>query len=377
MYRIAWAGWLLACLVLVGSSPSSLDWKELVQKPYVGRPVPDLGLRPLLVAADGKKIVTRAEWEQARKALQKTWLAQLGQPPEKPARLDVRIAKTEKGDGYTRQLLSFVSEDDDRIRAYLLTPVGVKEGEKRPAVVVFHQTTKDTLRSPVGLGQKPELGLALQLARRGYVTLSPECYLMKDEEKLAKGQRAGDVAKAQTDALVQRRAGWTGMGKMTFDASRCVDFLESLPLVDRERIGCIGFSLGAKEVLYAMAFEPRYKVGVFDEGGIGLRMSNWTDPWYFGAKIKPHIPALEHHQVLALAAPRPFLILGGDSADGEASWPFVKAVLPVYELLGAGDRIGLYNHKGKHSFPKEARRLSYRWLDHWLRFTPERDEVGE
>jgi dienelactone hydrolase len=363
--------------VTLGLDSPHTHWKELVQKPYLGLPVHDLGLRPLLVAPDGKKITTKAEWERARKALEKTWLAQLGPPPEKPSRLDIRVEKTEKCDGYTRQLLSFVSEDDDRIRAYLLTPAGLKEGEKRPAVVVFHQTTKETLRSPVGLGQKPELGLALQLVRRGYVTLSPECYLMKDEQRLAKGETAAVVAKDRTDALIKRQPGWTGMGKMTFDASRCVDFLESLPRVDKKRIGCIGFSLGAKEVLYAMAFEPRYKVGVFDEGGIGLRMSNWTDPWYFGMKIKPRIPTLEHHQVLALAAPRPFLILGGDSADGDASWPFVKAVLPVYELLGAGDRIGLYNHKGKHSFPKEARRLSYHWLDYWLRFTPERDEAGE
>jgi hypothetical protein len=42
-----------------------------------------------------------------------------------------------------------------------------------------------------------------------------------------------------------------------------------------------------------------------------------------------------------------------------------------------GDRVGLHNHKGKHTFPKEARRLGYRWLDHWLEFKPVRDEVGE
>jgi hypothetical protein len=80
--------------------------------------------------------------------------------------------------------------------------------------------------------------------------------------------------------------------------------------------------------------------------------------------------------VLALVAPRPFLVLGGDSADGDRSWTFIQAVLPVYRLLGAGDRIGLSNHKGKHSFPREARRLAYRWLDHWLDFKPVRDEVG-
>ena len=337
-----------------------IDWPSLTQKPHARMMVPDLGLRPLLVDADGKQITTRQEWEKARSALRDAWMTHLGNPPEKAA-LDAQIEKTEKEDSYTRQRLSFASEGEDRIRAYLLIPDDLAKDEKRPAVVVFHQTTKDTLDEPVGLGMKPELALALQLTRRGYITLSPECYILKDKKGWAAGQAA---------MLKKRRPPWTGLGKMTFDASRCTDFLETIPSVDRERIGCIGFSLGAKEVLYAMAFEPRYKAGVFNEGGIGLRMSNWTDPWYLTEKMKDKIPASENHQVLALAAPRPLLILGGDSADGDRSWPFVKAVLPVYELYGAGDRIGLINHKGKHSYPAEARLLSYRWLDHWLGHTP-------
>ncbi len=125
-----------------------------------------------------------------------------------------------------------------------------------------------------------------------------------------------------------------------------------------------------------MAFDPRYKVGVFNEGGVGLRMSNWADVWYLTEKIKADIPELEHHQLLALAAARLLLVVGGGDADGEASWPFVKEALPVYELLGAGDRIGLFDHKGKHSFPKEGRRIAYRWLDDGLKFTPTTDEVG-
>jgi dienelactone hydrolase len=342
------------------------DWPALVQKPYRDLPVADLGLKPLLVTADGRKVADKDEWAKVRQSLHAAWIERLGKPPEKAAKLDVQVENTEKLDGYIRQLLSFRSEGDDRVRAYLLTPAGLKKGEKRPAVVVFHQTTNDTLKEPVGLGKKPELALALHLVRRGYVALSPECYIMKEG-----GPRA------QAAALAKRRPGWTGLGKMTFDGSRCVDFLETLPEVDRDRIGCIGHSLGAKETLYALAFEPRYKVGVFNEGGIGLRMSNWTDAWYLTDRMKPHIPAMENHQVMALAAPRPLLVLGGDSADGDASWTFVKAVLPVYELLGAGDRVGLYNHKGKHSFPKEARRVAYRWLDHWLGFTPASDEVGE
>jgi dienelactone hydrolase len=355
-------------LLLTPAAPASgpADWPALVQKPHLRLPVPDLGLRPLLVTADGQPVTTPQGWDRARAALRAAWLERLGAPPARPAGLDVREEPAEEFDGYNRQRVSFLAEGDDRVRAWLLTPAGLRAGERRPAVVVFHPTTKETLDEPAGLGKRAEMALAMHLVRRGYVALAPECYIMK-----------GGGPRAQAEALAKRRPGWTGLGKMTFDASRCVDFLETVPAVDRARVGCVGHSLGAKEVLFALAFEPRYRVGVFNEGGIGLRMSNWTDPWYLTAAMKDHIPALENHQVMALAAPRPLLVLGGDSADGDASWPFVKAVLPVYELLGAGDRVGLYNHRGRHSFPRDARRLAYRWLDHWLGFTPARGEAGE
>jgi len=178
----------------------------------------------------------------------------------------------------------------------------------------------------------------------------------------------GDGPKSQAQELSRRRPGWTGLGKMTFDSSRCLDYLETLPQVDRSRLGCIGHSLGAKEVLFAMAFEPRLRVGIFNEGGIGLRMSNWTDPWYLSEAMKRHIPEMENHQVLALIAPRPFLVMGGDNADGAASWLFVKEARSVYDLLGGRDRIGLYNHRAGHSFPQKARQVAYEWLDYWLEF---------
>jgi hypothetical protein len=358
-------GFALICGNTLAAGQPKKDWPALLQKPYEKLPIPDLGLKPLLQTKDGLPITTKEKWVPARKQLEDAWLERLGTPPAKPADLDVKILKNEHVDGYTRQLFSFHSADGDRILAYLLIPGDMKPGEKRPAVVVFHQTTKHTLEEPVGLGTNPSLALAVHLVKRGYVVLAPQCFIMKEGGPLA-----------QAKEIARRWPGWTGMGKMTFDASRCVDFLQSLSYVDGTRIGCIGHSLGAKEVLFAAAFEPRFTVAVFNEGGIGLRMSNWTDPWYLTEKMKPFIPNMENHQVLAQVAPRPFLILGGDSADGNDSWPFVHAALPVYKLLGAPERIGLHNHKGKHTFPTEARRIAYQWLDHWLQFQPVKDEVG-
>jgi dienelactone hydrolase len=266
-------------LVLAGLATGAdpVDWPSLTQKPHETKAIPDPGLPPLLAGPGGEKVTTKEGWKKARAALRERWLGHLGTPPEKPTALDARAGEAEKLDGYTRRLVSFAAEGDDRVRAYLLVPDDVKKGE-RPAVVVFHETTPDTFRQPAGLGKKPELALAVHLARRGYVALCPECALLRDPAGKADGKPI-EWARAQAAALARRRPGWTGMGKMTFDASRCVDYLETVPEVDKDRIGCVGFSLGAKEVLYAVAFDDRYRAGVASEGGVGLRMSNWFDPW--------------------------------------------------------------------------------------------------
>ena len=56
-----------------------------------------------------------------------------------------------------------------------------------------------------------------------------------------------------------------------------------------------------------------------------------------------------------MAAPRAFLLIGGDSADGERSWPYVDAALPVWKLTGAPEAVGLFNHRRGHTFAPQAR----------------------
>jgi hypothetical protein len=99
------------------------------------------------------------------------------------------------------------------------------------------------------------------------------------------------------------------------------------------------------------------------EGGIGARFSNWHDAWYLGETIRRPEFVREHHELLALVAPRAFLLLGGDSADGQRSWPFIATALPVYRLYGGPARIGLFNHRKGHSVPPEAETRIYEWFE--------------
>jgi hypothetical protein len=96
-------------------------------------------------------------------------------------------------------------------------------------------------------------------------------------------------------------------------------------------------------------------------------ISNWDAPWYLGDAIRrPGFP-LDHGQVLALSAPRAFLLIGGDSADGDQSWPYIEAALPLWKLLGSPEAVGLLNHHQGHAFPPPALERSMQWLDWSLR----------
>ena len=105
---------------------------------------------------------------------------------------------------------------------------------------------------------------------------------------------------------------------------------------------------------------------VSNEGGVGIDFSNWDDVWYLGKDI--HNFGHQHHEVLALVAPNPFLLIGGDMYDGEKSRPYIQAVLPVYELYGKKmiRHIELYNHGQGHSVTPVAEKRTYEWIRKFL-----------
>jgi len=111
--------------------------------------------------------------------------------------------------------------------------------------------------------------------------------------------------------------------------------LSALPKVDPKKLGCIGHSSGPRRFFLA-AFDERVKATVFSEGGIGLAMSNWEAASYLGPQVKAPGFNHDHEELLALIAPRAFLLIGGDSADTDCGLDYVRAAQPVYDLAGAG-----------------------------------------
>lgn len=329
--------------------------REVQQRPAgISEAPPTLNL---LLDAQGEKIESLDRWQPQREALREWWLEFLGpMPAKRDAAPKWEVIETDRVEGVVRQRIRYEVEPGVVTEAYLLQPE--KQAAKMPGVAVFHSTVNHSIRQPAGVEGKPEKFFGLKFAQRGCVTISPRNYLWPTNDKIA--------AQEEAKNFHERHPKSKGMARMLHDSLVAVDILASLPQVDAKRIGSVGHSLGAKEVLYLAAFDERVKVTVSSEGGVSASFSNWYAPWYLGETIKSPDFAHEHHELLALAAPRPFLLIGGDSADGDQSWPFIEAALPVYRLYGKTPRLGLFNHKKGHAVPLRAEQRIYEWFDKYL-----------
>lgn len=207
----------------------------------------------------------------------------------------------------------------------------------------------------------PGLKYALELAERGFIAIVPD-YPSFGEHAYDFDPRHGYVS---------------GTMKAVWDNIRAVDLLESLPEVDAERIGCIGHSLGGHNAIFTAVFEPRLKAIVSSCGFCSMQkddVPSWTGPRYMPLiasefKNDPKRLPFDFHELIAVLAPRPFFASAA-TKDSDFDVTGVKDVLdaarPIYALHGkADDLVGQYPEAG-HSFPEDARRRAYEFLDRAL-----------
>jgi len=360
--RALLAGSVSACAWLAARGMAAergkdVPWLAEIQTPPEKVPDSVPKLSELLVDPSGQRITTGEAWEARRKEMRQWWLDFLGPPPAKRgAAPKLEVLAEDRPEGLVRQLVRYEVEPGLATEAYLVKPA--KAERKVPGIVALHSTVDHSIRQPAGLGADAEKAFGIQFARRGCVVFCPRNYLWPDNGRIA--------AKEEAEKFLKRAPGTKGMLKMLYDSQVATDILAAQPDVDPERLGAVGHSLGAKETLYLAAFDERIKATVSSEGGIGTKFSNWNAPWYLGGAIDGTTFTHEHHELLALAAPRPFLLVGGQSADGDQGWPFIAAALPVYELYGKPARLGQYNHRQGHAVPPAAVKRIEEWLMAYL-----------
>lgn len=351
------------------------DWQKAtgVQKPdMVTAQSGHSELLPLLKTSfeDGETITTTAAWEQKRLGILETLRTLFGTPSGvTPADTAAVLGEAEQREGYTRSHVMIPGEVGDPIPAYLLLP-DTPVATPAPAMIVLHQTQAPGKDEACGITGDPEMAFADELAKRGYICLVPDA--------IGFGERipAGEQPYHDSMKLYERHPNWSFFGKMNWDVSRAVDYLESRDDVDGARIGAIGHSHGAYGSIMAAIQEPRIALVVASCGFTTLRTDPRPDRWSHLTALMPRMgfyvddvasAPLDWHEIVACIAPRPYFNWATLEDD---IFPETANLAEVYEQLEGV--YALYDEKenfhgelvpGKHRFPKEGREKAYAWLD--------------
>jgi hypothetical protein len=307
---------------------------------------------------------SRADWQKRRAAIPTAMQELTGRLPGKARRcpLEVKIEEEVDCGDYVRRRLTYASEPGSRVPAYLLIPKDALAGRKKcPAILCLH-ATEMTLgyKTTVGLGG-PYPAYAAELARRGYVTLSPAYPLM---------------ANYQPDL---RALGYeSGTMKAIWDNMRGLDFLETLPFVKKGGFGAIGHSLGGHNAIFTAVFDSRIKAVVSSCGFDSFRdyqggnITGWTSPRYMPKLLdyaRGETP-FDFHELIGALAPR-VCFINAPLRDANFKWrsvdEVVRAASRVYNLYGVPGNLRVEHPDCEHDFPEAMRQEAYQWLDYNLR----------
>jgi len=196
-------------------------------------------------------------------------------------------------------------------------------------------------------------GRCIQLARMGFVVFSYDMIGYNDSRLQIQHHFGG-----------QREALWglSAMGLQLRNSLRVMDFLEALPDVDSERMGCTGASGGGTQTFLLAAVDPRVKAAA---------PVNMISSHFQGGCLCENGPLLRlgtfNVEIGALMAPRPLLLVSctGDWTSNTLKVEY-PAVRSVYRLYEAEDQVKAVQVEADHNYNQESRESVYAFFAHAL-----------
>lgn len=210
-------------------------------------------------------------------------------------------------------------------------------------------------------------------ARHGYVCLTIDTLQLGEIQGVHHGTY-------RYDRWWWNARGYTPAGVEAWSAVRAIDYLQTRPEVDGERIGIAGRSGGGAYSWWTAAIDERVKVAAPTAGITDLR--NHVVVGYSWSRadgvVEGHCDCMfdvntyrwDYPMVAALVAPRPLLI---ENTDKDTIFPldgvmrtFMK-VRSVYELYGAREKLGLHIADGPHADTQRLRVGEFEWFERHLK----------
>lgn len=152
-------------------------------------------------------------------------------------------------------------------------------------------------------------------------------------------------------------------GVQTWNSIRALDFLLSLPEVDKKRVGCCGSSGGGTQTFLLAAVDDRLALAV---------PTKMVSAHMQGGCICENPPLLRvdtcNPEIVALFAPKPLLLISDDgdwtNETPRYEFPFVQS---IYRLFNAEDRCSNAHFSEGHEFAQGSREAYYSWAVRWLK----------
>lgn len=375
---------LLACVLLASLAGAQSFPPDSHGRNYDEAQVGPLVLPDPLVFHDGRRATDPLAWSARRTEILRDFRDHMyGHTPDLPIRLQAKILAEHTdavGGLATRTIvqLRFFDGDAPGIQLMIYTPNDVDE-----AVPVFlgmsfygNASIEDDPRIPLPSGwMRPhrtpgvvENNRTLEGLRGVSSSRWPLSAILERGYGLATfyyGDVEPDHLEGWRDGIrgyALRRSGrsergvdaWGAIGAWAWGLSRALDYLETRPEIDAERVALIGHSRLAKAALWAGAQDERFALVVSNnsgEGGASLARRNFGEniaysiahaSWRYSIRFKEYVDRadelpFDQHMLLGLVAPRP-LYVASATEDGLADpkGEFLSALHagPVYELFG-------------------------------------------
>ncbi len=224
-----------------------------------------------------------------------------------------------------------------RIQGYLVEPAGTR---RRPGVVLVHGSGGDRTEL---------LGAAVGLAERGLVALTITAPSTADPlpQPATIGQLlSGSKLTVVRDVVAIRRAG---------------DVLASLPIVDPQRLGYLGWSAGAKTGTFVAASDRRFRaLALLSAGADTLKAFVAAAPAAARRRVRAALGSVDPIRYVALARPGSLLLEDGTHDE-------IVPHVALENIVHAAPRGTLVRwYPTGHALNDKAYRDAFAWLAHRL-----------
>ncbi|MEO2013852.1 MAG: prolyl oligopeptidase family serine peptidase [Fuerstiella sp.] len=304
------------------------------------------------------------EWQAAKPKLREQLFDMLGLHPL-PTRTPLKPQHTGavEDEEFRVEKLHFQSLPGLYVTANLYLPKEIDKPLPTVLYVCGHARVKE---DDVSFGNKTGYQHhGAWFARNGYACLTIDTLQLGEIEGMHHGTY-------KYDRWWWNARGYTPAGVEAWNCIRALDYLETRPEIDADRIGVTGRSGGGAYSWWIAAIDERIKCAI-PVAGIATLRNHVVDGCVEGhcdCMYMLNTHRWDYATVAALVAPRPLLI---SNSDKDRIFPLNgvvqihQQVRHIYELYQQPLQLGLQITEGPHKDTQELRVHAFRWLNRWLK----------